>query len=374
MKTIFESLRIVPAMTAVAILAAGCAVTPTADEEGVAGDGSLSTLRSPAGERVISGIAELVLTDRAYATFEQARENPVAQLQDGSPLYAYIRANRPLGELAHPSDPGGNYTFSDYPHLFLQVGDTDSVRILGTCYITLTGEETRLREVVVPLAPLTYRPGQIPADCWLATVVSGRSGKRTYEIRLAGFAGKFESWLPVPDLLAVAAVQTDLSSGAGEYATMLRATPLRNATLLASNAPIQTASVDPAALSAAAPVTPVAVATPIRGSSLVAASSAPLPGPRRDIGNSRIELQLQSLSAALLGRRPSETYFLDGQWTSTTDQGGREVQQHAYAAAVFKGATCSWLRIKAFRRPGASGLLDVEQAGEPVEVDCSNLR
>ncbi|MBA3477136.1 MAG: hypothetical protein H0T52_01860 [Lautropia sp.] len=373
MKTIFEAWSTVAALSAAAVLAAGCAVTPAADDEGPSGAG-LSALRSPAGERVISGIAELVLTDRAWPTFEEARDNPAQLLQDGSPLYAYIRATRPLGELARPADPGGSYTFSDYPHLFLQVGDTDSLRILGTCYITLTGEEARMREVVVPLAPLTYRPGQIPADCWLSTVVSGRSGKRTYEVRLAGFAGKFESWLPVPDLLAVAPVPTDLSTGAGEYATMLRATPLRNATLLASNSTVQTASVNPAALSPVNPVNPVAVATPIRGSSLVAASSAPLPGPRQDIGSGRIELQLQSLSAALLGRRPSETYFVEGQWSSTTDQRGRTVQQHAYAAAVFKGATCSWLRLKAFRRPGGTGLVDVEQAGEPVEVNCSDLK
>jgi hypothetical protein len=370
MKTKFEAWRILAALSTTALLAAGCAVTPTTEEEIAAGNAA-SAEKSPAGERVVAGIAELVLTDRAWPTFEEARSNPVQLVQDGSPLFAYIRANRPLGELAHPSDPAGNYTFSDYPHLFLQVGDTDSLRILGTCYITLTNEESRAREVIVPLAPLTYRPGQIPADCWLSSVVAGRSGKRTYEVRLAGFAGKFESWLPVPDLLAVAPVPTDLTSGAGEYATMLRATPMRNATLLASNSPLQTASVDPAALTA---VAPVAVATPIRGSSLVATNTAPMPGPRQDIGSNRMELQLQSLSAALLGRRPSETYFMDGQWVSTTDQRGRIVQQHTFAAAVFKGATCSWLRLKAFRRPGGSGLLDVEQAGEPVEINCSDLK
>jgi hypothetical protein len=87
-----------------------------------------------------------------------------------------------------------------------------------------------------------------------------------------------------------------------------------------------------------------------------------------------MELQLQSLSAALLGRRPSEAYFVDRQWTSTTDQRGRVIQQHAFAAAVFKGATCSWLRLKAFRRPGANTLVDVEQASEPMEINCSDLR
>ena len=87
-----------------------------------------------------------------------------------------------------------------------------------------------------------------------------------------------------------------------------------------------------------------------------------------------MELQLQSLSAALLGRRPSEAYFLDGRWTSTTDQRGRVVQQHAHAAAIFKGASCSWLRLKAFRRPDSSALLDVEPVGDPIEINCTELK
>ena len=198
-------------------------------------------------------------------------------------------------------------------------------------------------------------------------------GKRTYEIRLAGFPGKFESWLPVPDLLAVVPVAMDFSNGSAAYANMLRATPLRNATLLASNAAVTTAAVNPSALGPAA-TAPTAVATPVRGSSLVAINSAPLPEPRQDIGSSRMDLQLQTLGAALLGRRPSDAYFIDAEWTSTMDTRGRVVQQHAHAAAIFKGASCSWLRLKAFRRPNAPGLLDVEQAGEPIEINCSDLK
>lgn len=353
MNTIIHAWKNIATLTAAVVIAGGCATTQDSPEQGGPDSTAQSAQKSPAGERVIAGIVEMVLTSRPWPTFEQARENRITSVEDGSPLYAHIRATRPLGDLAHPSDPEGNYTFSDYPHLFLQVGDNESLRIISTCYITLTGEEARLRELVVPLAPLTYRPGQVPADCWLATAVSGRSGKRTYEVRLAGFPGKFESWLPVPDLLAVAAVPADLSSGAGEYATMLKATPMRNATLVASAA---------------------AVATPVRGSSLVATNTAPLPGSRQDIGSSRMELQLQTLSAALLGRRPSDVYFLDNRWTSTTDQRGRAIQQHAYAAVVFKGASCSWMRLKAFRRPGASSLIDVEQAGDPIEVNCTDLQ
>ena len=54
------------------------------------------------------------------------------------------------------------------------------------------------QELVVALAPMERRPGEVPTDCWLATVASQRSPKLQQEIRLAGFAGKFERWLPVP--------------------------------------------------------------------------------------------------------------------------------------------------------------------------------
>jgi len=622
MKTTSEACRTLAALALTAAVAAGCAATSGLDEPAGSGGTASPTTASPATERVVAGIAELVLTTRVWPTFEEARADPVRTVEDGSPLFAYIRATRPLGELAHPSNPAGTYAFSEYPHLFLQVGDVDSLRILSTCYVTLTSEEAGMRELVVPLAPLTFRPGQIPADCWLASVVAGRPGKRTYEVRLAGFAGKFESWLPVPDLLAVTPVPTDLGNGAGDYATMLRATPLRSATLVASTAPTPAATTsnafNPAALSpvspnfaaalpaqrgpsvptpqAAAPqatapqalapqapappaqapqapapqalasqppasqppapqaplsparmtleaspgITPGAdfdtaptsmptsttpsptlrvapaplvltppprpdtvilpptsepvITTPIpdpvvltqplrpfspaprplsltpapgpvmaapapvvtppapgsaafavtpgsapqrpeptaastfgsgsatsgsttsgpaasspasfspaayspaaysppaigapslatvapslmapqsRPPALVAINSAPLPGPRKDIGNSRMELQLQTLTSALLGRRPSEAFFMDPQWTSSADPRGRVWQQHAHAAAIFKGASCSWQRIKAFRRPGASGLLDVEPAGEPIEINCSDLR
>ena len=87
-----------------------------------------------------------------------------------------------------------------------------------------------------------------------------------------------------------------------------------------------------------------------------------------------MELQLQSLTSALLGRRPSVAFFMDGQWTSTTDPRGRVWQQSANAAAIFKGASCSWQRLKAFRRPGAAGLLDVQPEGDPTEVNCTDLK
>lgn len=59
----------------------------------------------------------------------------------------------------------------------------------------------------------------------MAAAASAKSGTRNYEIRLAGFAGHFDSWLPVPDLLAVATVPTDYTGGAPEYAALLEAAP-----------------------------------------------------------------------------------------------------------------------------------------------------
>ncbi len=359
-------LRTVLSLAAVALLTAACSATSGPDGPEDTTDPPAIGPRSPASERVIGGVAELALSSQAWPGFDEARANRIKGIGDGSPLYVHIRSSRPLGELAHPADPGGNLAFSEYPHLYLQIGDNESLRILATCYVTLTPEETRQRELVVPLAPLTYRPGQIPADCWLATAAAAKPGKRTFEVRLAGFPGRFERWLPVPDLLAVAAVPTDFKSGAAEYATMLKATPLRNATVFASAA--QAGALG----DAGAPADGGAVSTPIRGSSLVAASPL-LPGPRQELAGGRMELQLQTLTAAALGRRPSEAYFVDAQWTGITDARGRVTQQQAFAAAVFKGDICSWQRLRVTRRPGASTLSEVEPSGDPIEVSCSDL-
>lgn len=327
---------------------AGCASGGPVAEGSVAQVTAMQ--RSPAVERVISGVADIVLTDRVWDTFAQAQANPVSNVRDGGRLYAHLRASRPLGDLAHPGDPNATASFARYPHLFLQVGDNESLRIISTCYVTLTPDESRRTEIVVPLAPLTYRPGDVPADCWLTAVSTQRPGAHNFEVRLAGFAGKFERWLPVPDLLGVAPIAAQLDAGAGQYATMLKAPPMRNATMVAT-----------------------AVATPVRGSSLVSMNTA-LPAPPRPLGVDRMDQQLQTLAAALLGRRPTTTYFVDDNWTSNVNGAGQVVSQHAFAVAIFKGENCSWTRLKVFRRPNARSIGDVEQAGEPIEVGCSELR
>ncbi len=344
-----------PLAAACLIVIAGCAASGSAMTE-LPTDTNVQNRRSPAQERVISGVADIALSDRAWDSFALAQENPVTTLRDGGRLYAHIRSTRPLGEIAHPGDPESSVEFSRYPHLFLQIGDNESIRILSTCYVTLTPEEALRNELVVPLAPLTFRPGDIPADCWLQAAAGRRPGSNAWEVRLAGFPGKFERWLPVPDLLAVGSVRLENEAGASQYAAMLKAPPMRNATMVATAAPL-----------------PGAVSTPIRGSSLVTMNTA-LPGSPKSLGSDRMDSQLQMLATALLGRRPSATWFTDGNWTSNVDARGQVVSQHAYAAAIFKGERCSWTRLKVFRRPNASSIGDVEQAGEPIEVGCEDLQ
>lgn len=196
-----------------------------ADYSRAASLSSQGPLRSPASERVVSGIVEMVLSDQLVDDFEQARSHRRSLVSDGQPLYLYLRSRRPLGELAHPVDPYSKHSFSAYPHLFVQIGDNQSMRILNTCYVTLSAAEAKGHTLVVPLAPLTRREGDVPSDCWLMTMTQAEPFRQTFEVRLAGFPGRFESWLPVPDLLAVEAVEADLSRGAAAYAGMLRAEP-----------------------------------------------------------------------------------------------------------------------------------------------------
>ena len=152
-----------------------------------------ASVSSPASERVLDGVVDLALTDRVTGSFDEARAHPVGTVKDGQSLYLYLRSTRPLGEIAHPADPYGKNSFSGYPHLFVQIGDNQSLRIINTCYVTLTPAEAKATELIVPLAPLSNRVGDLPTDCWLETVTHLEPVRQTLEVRLAGFPGKFES-------------------------------------------------------------------------------------------------------------------------------------------------------------------------------------
>ena len=180
---------------------AGCAVDGASRAQG---ESRPDLVPSPARDLVRPGHAELVLTNDRWSTFEEARANPSTSVTADSPLYAHIRTARSLGELALPADPRGRYSFSAYPHFYLQVGDTESLRNASTCYVTLSPGQLASRELVVQLAPPSPLPDGALADCWVAATASPRSRAQVHEIRLAGFVGLYDGWLPQANLLAVA--------------------------------------------------------------------------------------------------------------------------------------------------------------------------
>ena len=224
-----RSVRGATVAMALAALAACGTTSSSGSGADYSSNSSVSTsggnVSSPAAERVVDGVVELALTDQLLPDFDAAKARKLGTVRDGQPLYLYLRSTRPLGEIAHPVDPYGKNSFSGYPHLFVQIGDNQSLRIINTCYVTLTPAEAKATELIVPLAPLTNRVGDLPTDCWLETVTRADAVRQTLEVRLAGFPGKFESWLPVPDLLGVVAVDTDLSQGSNAWGQMLRAKP-----------------------------------------------------------------------------------------------------------------------------------------------------
>ena len=224
-----RSVRGATVAMALAALAACGTTSSSGSGADYSSNSSVSTsggnVSSPAAERVVDGVVELALTDQLLPDFDAAKARKLGTVRDGQQLYLYLRSTRPLGEIAHPVDPYGKNSFSGYPHLFVQIGDNQSLRIINTCYVTLTPAEAKATELIVPLAPLTNRVGDLPTDCWLETVTRADAVRQTLEVRLAGFPGKFESWLPVPDLLGVVAVDTDLSQGSNAWGQMLRAKP-----------------------------------------------------------------------------------------------------------------------------------------------------
>ncbi|MDO4904872.1 MAG: hypothetical protein Q4A16_04875 [Lautropia sp.] len=453
-------LRRIPAALSLAlgcgVLLAACGSTPQgprADYSNASALSSQGTMRSPASERVVGGIVETVLSDRLVDDFDEAARHKPGVVRDGQPLYLYLRSNRPLGELAHPVDPYSPHSFSAYPHLFVQIGDNQSMRILSTCYVTLTPAEAKGNTLVLPLAPLTTRVGNVPSDCWLETMTQAEPIRQVFEVRLAGFPGRFESWLPVPDLLAVDPVEVDLSRGAGRYAGMLRAEPgkapsggLRGApasdgeerigrresareaaaTAVAKREQEQRPAAEAAgnarqermqqsrtagatmagtaAMAASAAGGRTAAAAASRRAEAGRSTAAPteatrkaqteeaarlaampagarlqpvtplLPARPQSIGGPRMAQQLNSLTSTLLGREPSETYFIDRQWQSQPGRRGqRDARQTMRAIAVFRGAECSWQSLLVSRRPASSTLSEVVLDGDEVQIPCPDL-
>ena len=541
--------RVRGATVAMALAALAACGTTSSSGSGAdySSNSSVSTsggnVSSPAAERVVDGVVELALTDQLLPDFDAARARKLGTVHDGQQLYLYLRSTRPLGEIAHPVDPYGKNSFSGYPHLFVQIGDNQSLRIINTCYVTLTPAEAKATELIVPLAPLTNRVGDLPTDCWLETVTRADAVRQTLEVRLAGFPGKFESWLPVPDLLGVVAVDTDLSQGSNAWGQMLRAKPGKSPELPAkgrqgarrtsereeaasktvaasteghvpaqagagtsgtssadaagttaraqtdTSPRVQTAAETPdraaaqaaATTQAAAPAeagaqtapaaTPADRARSERGSRIAAAMAAagptggaaaatsgsaastappagnavkapaaqdtvtrneivsmnqgataaaaatataagaaagraadadtaarPLPAqatlaalpagarlsavtplrpaPRQAVGTTRMVQQLQSMTSTLLGREPSETYFIDRRWQVQRDPSsarGRN-RQVIRAIAIFRGEECSWQSLMVTRRPGAGTLSEVVADGDEVRIPCPDLK
>ena len=100
------------------------------------------------------------------------------------------------------------------------------------------------------------------------------------------------------------------------------------------------------------------------------------PAPRQAVGTTRMVQQLQSMTSTLLGREPSETYFIDRRWQVQRDPGsarGRN-RQVIRAIAVFRGEECSWQSLMVTRRPGAGTLSEVVADGDEVRIPCPDLK
>ncbi len=100
------------------------------------------------------------------------------------------------------------------------------------------------------------------------------------------------------------------------------------------------------------------------------------PALRQAVGTQRMVQQLQSMTSTLLGREPSETYFIDRRWQVQRDPvsaRGRN-RQVIRAIAVFRGEECSWQSLLVTRRPGAGTLSDVVADGDEVSIPCPDLK
>ena len=100
------------------------------------------------------------------------------------------------------------------------------------------------------------------------------------------------------------------------------------------------------------------------------------PAARQAVGTQRMAHQLQSLTSTLLGREPSETYFIDRRWQTQRERGAprSSTRQTIHAVAVFRGEECSWQSLLVTRRPGSGTLTEVVAEGDEVRIPCPDLK
>ena len=100
------------------------------------------------------------------------------------------------------------------------------------------------------------------------------------------------------------------------------------------------------------------------------------PAARQAVGTQRMAHQLQSLTSTLLGREPSETYFIDRRWQTQREPGAPRstARQTIHAVAVFRGEECSWQSLLVIRRPGSGTLTEVVAEGDEVRIPCPDLK
>jgi hypothetical protein len=220
--------RITAAATIGLASLAGCAATAPVEmlgrDQGAVHSGAAHALAGAGSSSIAAGPrpgdVQIVLTDRNWPTFDEARDHAVAGATDGSPLWLRIRAGQPLGDLALPADPDGAYAFSQHPHFYLHVIDALSARTVSTCYLTLTAEATQRTEFAVSLAPATRLAGNVPADCWLAAATFAGAREQPWRFELAGYRGRRFGWLAQSDPMATTLLAADFSSGTSRYAAL----------------------------------------------------------------------------------------------------------------------------------------------------------
>ena len=170
---------------------------------------------------------------------------------------------------------------------------------------------------------------------------------------------------------AVAGGAASAAGAAGSAGTAQPAVPVNSR---AATAASTAAAVKGARESAAQqPVKPI---NTMPAGARLAAVTPLRPAARQAVGTQRMAHQLQSLTSTLLGREPSETYFIDRRWQTQRERGAprSSTRQTIHAVAVFRGEECSWQSLLVTRRPGSGTLTEVVAEGDEVRIPCPDLK
>jgi hypothetical protein len=275
---------------------------------------------------VFAASGEAVVTKVQVKSFEEAKSKAVKSVNDGDPVWLWIRFQNPVETYLAKWEFGGKYL----DVLYFVVGpEGDAGTKFNDGFIIPKQSDLKGKVISVNLAPGEL--AEMNLGAWMKTVGNGSSGKWNNEIRIfklddpktKGTAGT---------LIATAPLTADVNSGGPKYKAMFRDYEKR------------WDEGDPSF------------------------NKAPEKG---GLSEKALTPQIMKQTSDKFGVKSEAFYFIAPSWYDEKDALGRLVEQHAFGVVYYQKGGKKYIKyVNVFRKP--KGQLDVRQRDNDRELTAEN--